>query len=85
MENLIPKTVKHAIIGQQSLKHDQLQANTVEPTHKTPMSTDWGVKQSNDDSWLRINNENQTGPMLLEDGIARQKVRKNSGSPGLKG
>lgn len=40
------------------------------------MTTDWGVKQSNADSWLRVNNEDQTGPMLLEDGIARQKVRK---------
>lgn len=77
MENLMSDTVKRALGGQQSAKLHQMQADTVKPTEKTPMSTDWGVKQSNADSWLRVNHEDQTGPMLLEDGISRQKVCTN--------
>lgn len=43
-----------------------------------PFTTDHGVKVSNTDFWLRLASENQTGPSLLEDQIAREKVSPTS-------
>jgi catalase len=40
----------------------------------TPFTTDHGTKVSNTDNWLRIVDPSQTGPALLEDQIAREKV-----------
>ena len=42
---------------------------------KQRITTDFGVKQSNTDDWLKVVTENQTGPMLLEDSAGREKVR----------
>lgn len=38
------------------------------------ITTDYGVKQSNTDDWLKVATEDKTGPMLLEDHAAREKV-----------
>lgn len=38
------------------------------------ITTDYGVKQSNTENWLRVATEDKTGPMLLEDHAAREKV-----------
>ena len=38
------------------------------------ITSGFGVKQSNTDDWLEIVNEDKTGPMLLEDLFAREKV-----------
>ena len=38
------------------------------------ITSDFGVKQSNTDDWLKIVNEDKTGPMLLEDLFVREKV-----------
>lgn len=38
------------------------------------ITTDYGVKQTNTDDWLRVASEEKTGPMLLEDHFAREKV-----------
>ena len=38
------------------------------------LTSDWGTKQSNTDDWLKVASEDKTGPMLLEDGFAREKV-----------
>ncbi|EMC98652.1 hypothetical protein BAUCODRAFT_30922 [Baudoinia panamericana UAMH 10762] len=40
------------------------------------LTTDYGVKQTNTDDWLKIVNENHTGPMLLEDHAAREKIHR---------
>jgi len=40
----------------------------------TPFTTDHGTKVSNTDNWLRVVDHSQTGPSLLEDQIAREKV-----------
>ncbi len=74
MDRFVPDTVKHAVVGKGDAKHDQMRSETVEATDKTRITTDWGTKQSNTDEWLRVNREGQTGPMLLEDGFAREKV-----------
>lgn len=38
------------------------------------ITSDWGVKENNTDDWLKVSNGDKTGPMLLEDGFAREKV-----------
>lgn len=60
-------------------KVDQLNASEVQPTQNDRITADFGTKQSNTDDWLKISNEKTTtGPMLLEDAFAREKVRSTS-------
>ncbi|GMF78201.1 unnamed protein product [Aspergillus oryzae] len=40
---------------------------------KEPLTTDHGVRISDTDHWLKEVNDNHTGPMMLEDQIAREK------------
>lgn len=51
-----------------------LQKDTVDLDNKKHMTTDYGIKISNPDNWLRVVDEKHTGPSLLEDQIAREKV-----------
>lgn len=51
-----------------------LQKDTVEVNGKQHMTTDYGIKISDPDHWLRVGSDQNTGPMLLEDQIAREKV-----------
>lgn len=51
-----------------------LQKDTVELDNKKHMTTDYGIKISNPDNWLRVVDDKYTGPSLLEDQIAREKV-----------
>lgn len=55
-------------------KFADLQKDTIEVNDKQHMTTDNGVKISNPDQWLRIVDEKNLGPSLLEDQIAREKV-----------
>jgi catalase len=55
-------------------KKADLQKDTIDIHSKQHMTTDHGVKISNPDQWLRVVDENKTGPSLLEDQIAREKV-----------
>lgn len=38
------------------------------------LTTDHGTRVNDTDHWLRVVNEKNTGPSLLEDQIAREKV-----------
>lgn len=40
------------------------------------ITTDYGVKQSNTDDWLRVATEDKTGPSLLEDHAGREKIHR---------
>lgn len=40
------------------------------------ITTNYGVKQSNTDDWLRVASEDHTGPDLLEDHASREKIQK---------
>ncbi|KAK8173385.1 catalase-like domain-containing protein [Phyllosticta citrichinensis] len=40
------------------------------------ITSDWGVKENNTDDWLKVATEDKTGPQLLEDGFAREKIMK---------
>jgi catalase len=53
-----------------------LEADTVNAHTKHPQSTDHGVGISDPDHWLRIANEQRSGPSLLEDQIAREKIHR---------
>lgn len=55
-------------------KFADMQRDTVELDDKQHMTTDYGIKISDPDHWLRVVNDKNTGPMLLEDQIAREKV-----------
>lgn len=55
-------------------KVDQPATDAIEPTNDTRITTDFGAKQSNTNDWLRVNNDQNIGPMLLEDSFAREKV-----------
>ena len=61
--------------GSADLKAKDLEHN-LKDSHdeKSRLTSDTGVKQSNTDDWLRLVNDDQTGPMLLEDTFAREKV-----------
>ena len=51
-----------------------LQKDTVDVSNGQHMTTDYGIKISNPDNWLRVGDDKHTGPSLLEDQIAREKV-----------
>lgn len=53
-----------------------LDQDTVNVHTKQPQTTDHGVGVSDPDHWLRVANEQRTGPMLLEDQIAREKIHR---------
>ncbi|KAI9660017.1 MAG: catalase A [Bathelium mastoideum] len=38
--------------------------------------SDFGVKESNTDDWLKVATEDHTGPSLLEDSFAREKIHR---------
>ncbi|KAJ9136916.1 Catalase [Pleurostoma richardsiae] len=53
-----------------------IQKNFKEHSKDDRMTSDYGVKQSNTDDWLRIVNKDQTGPSLLEEPFAREKIMR---------
>ena len=72
------ESVKQAVMGHGNDKNRQLADNMVEPTKDSRITTDYGVKQSNTDDWLKVVREDKTGPMLLEDPHGREKVESHS-------
>lgn len=55
-------------------KRVDLEHDTANINMKQPMTTDHGVRVENTDQWLRVVDDKHTGPSLLEDQIAREKV-----------
>lgn len=51
-----------------------LTRNTVDVHTHDLQTTDHGVRLENPDQWLRVVDDHKTGPSLLEDQIAREKV-----------
>ncbi|KAF5521399.1 Catalase-1 [Colletotrichum aenigma] len=77
MASIVSDTLKkaeNAIMG--DAKQAQLAENTVEHGPKAQMTTDFGAKVNNTDDWLRVTTNDKTGPMLLEDPIAREKIHR---------
>ena len=57
-----------------SKKLVDLERDTADAHTQQPLTTDHGVRVSNTDQWLRVTKDRRTGPSLLEDQIAREKV-----------
>ncbi|KAI1085516.1 catalase [Whalleya microplaca] len=77
--NYIPEVVdrvKNMVGGDSGGKISQLNGVSQTVSEQDRITTDFGVKQANTDEWLRIANDDQTGPMLLEDSFAREKIHR---------
>jgi hypothetical protein len=75
ISNAVEKA-KGIMSGEQSTKVAQLSSETKDVHDKSwRITSDSGVKQANTDDWLKVANEDRTGPMLLEDHFAREKAR----------
>ncbi|KAF7165459.1 hypothetical protein CNMCM6106_001617 [Aspergillus hiratsukae] len=59
-----------------SKKLVDLEKDTADAHTQQPLTTDHGVRVSNTDQWLRVTNDRRTGPSLLEDQIAREKIHR---------
>lgn len=59
-----------------SVKVAQLESVTKDVHAKDgqTITTDYGVKQTNTDHWLKVVSEDKNGPSLLEDAFGREKV-----------
>lgn len=57
-----------------SKKLVDLEADTNTVNSDQFLTTDHGTRVGNTDQWLRAVDEKRTGPSLLEDQIAREKV-----------
>ncbi|KAK5224180.1 catalase 1 [Exophiala xenobiotica] len=58
-------------------KQIQLQQVTIDAATKDQHSTtDWGLGVTDQDNWLNVSSAEQTGPQLLEDHIAREKINR---------
>lgn len=58
----------------ESKKIKDLTRDMIDVHTKQPMTTDFGHKVSNTDNWLKVASDKSTGPHLLEDQQAREKV-----------
>ncbi len=68
--------VIHAVCGAGAGdKLADLANNTKDMTKKDRLTTDYGVKQSTADDWLKVASTDKAGPLLLEDPFARERVR----------
>ncbi|KAG5303355.1 catalase isozyme A [Histoplasma capsulatum G186AR] len=70
----VKELVENMQPGEQKIA--DLARDTTDVNGCLPFTTDHGVKVSNTDFWLRLASENQTGPSLLEDQIAREKIHR---------
>ncbi len=55
-------------------KITDMKKDTIEPTSKDFLTTDFGVKQNSHDIWLSASTGDRQGPLLLEDNHGREKV-----------
>jgi catalase len=66
-----------SMTGERSQKVADLAAHTKDVGDKSyRITSDYGVKQTNTDDWLKVATEDKTGPMLLEDHFAREKIHR---------
>lgn len=67
--------VKGAMHIATNSKISDLEKDTVDPSKYTGgITTNHGVKISNDDAWLAATTNDRQGPQLLEDEYGREKV-----------
>ncbi|KAK4245706.1 catalase-like domain-containing protein [Corynascus novoguineensis] len=80
MAGLVPESVQKvanvALGSREGDKLKDLAQNTKDTTNKDRLTTDYGVKQGTADDWLRVASHEKTGPMLLEDPFARERIMR---------
>jgi len=73
----VSEKAKGAIDSQSTKKITDLARDTKDVHDKSwKITSDYGVKQSNTDDWLRVVSEDKTGPSLLEDPFGREKIHR---------
>ncbi|KAI1264529.1 catalase [Xylariaceae sp. FL1019] len=72
----VKNMAKKAVTGEKGRKIAQLEEHMTEVSPRERLTTDFGVKHQNPDNWLRVNRDDQTGPMLLEDNFARERIHR---------
>lgn len=74
MSNIMAKA-QQAVMGSHGAKSNDLAKETKEMSSKDRLTTDYGVKQTTADDWLKVTSHDKQGPALLEDPFARERVR----------
>ncbi|KAI1497726.1 catalase [Biscogniauxia marginata] len=62
------------VSGEKGRKIAQLDEHSQSVSKDDRLTSDWGAKLGNTDDWLRVANDDEIGPMLLEDSFAREKI-----------
>ncbi|KAM7188905.1 CATA large catalase encoded by the catA protein [Rhypophila sp. PSN 637] len=75
MSNIVAKA-QQAVMGSQGDKSNDLAKETKEISDKDRLTTDYGVKQSTADDWLKVTSQDKQGPALLEDPFARERIMR---------
>lgn len=79
MSNIISQAAQSAkealTSAPDSKKIEDLKNEFKETGKDARLTTDYGVKQTSADDWLRIVSDDKIGPSLLEDPFARERVR----------
>ncbi|KAI1828333.1 catalase [Xylaria intraflava] len=68
--------LKQMVSGEKGRKIAQLDSVSQTVSKDDRITTDFGVKESTADEWLRVNQPDKIGPMLLEDSYAREKIHR---------
>ncbi|KAK0717576.1 catalase-like domain-containing protein [Lasiosphaeria miniovina] len=69
--------VQQAVMGpREGDKAADLLKDTKEMTPKARLTTDYGVKYTSADDWLKVVSQDKTGPALLEDPFARERIHR---------
>ncbi|KAF2401907.1 catalase-domain-containing protein [Trichodelitschia bisporula] len=77
LSNSLEKASRALDKTEHGAKVAQLSACTKDNTHPDwRITTDYGVKQSNTDEWLKVASEDHVGPALLEDAHGREKIMR---------
>ncbi|KAF2751416.1 catalase-domain-containing protein [Sporormia fimetaria CBS 119925] len=76
LSNIADRT-KEAVASTSSKKTAQF-ASVTKDVHdgNSTITSDYGVKQSNTDDWLKVATGDKNGPLLLEDPFGREKIHR---------
>lgn len=64
------------VAGTQSAKIKDLERDMRDTHSSQPITTDFGQRVANTENWLKVASDKTTGPHLLEDHIAREKIHR---------
>lgn len=68
--------LQNTMAGEKGAKTADIERDAVTPSQDTRITTEYGVKQGNTDDWLKATNGETSGPSLIEDHFAREKISR---------